>query len=307
MFNTFDFHYTQLRWVKSAMDQLPTFRPDGLTPAQVQAVITSGAAAKAAFQTQKATRDLAHAQAMAAVSNGHLAAVQVYPILKSRYRKDPASLAAINKLPVQDQTPADTRERLEAIAELWAQLPNPPGAAGPFVAWTGALPADTMDQDAFAALITTIATTDAALPGVDQQFQLVEAGLHQADDAMAELASAALIQGRGQFVVGTAAREVIDAIPTLPATLAPGAAVITTHTSPGPGQAHLVVAALHGTSFDWFRKGPGDASFALVEADVTGTLLDLSGLAAGAHQFKVLANNSVGTGPESAVVTVTVG
>ena len=64
--------------------------------------------------------------------------------------------------------------------------------------------------------------------------------------------------------------------------------------------------APRGTSFDYFRKGPGDADFIKVGDDLIVKTLTLTGLVAGAHEFKVLARNSRGLGPESTVSLVNV-
>lgn len=54
------------------------------------------------------------------------------------------------------------------------------------------------------------------------------------------------------------------------------------------------------------HKGPGDAAFAVVADDIIVTTYNATGLAAGAHEYKVIGRNSRGTGPESDVSTVNV-
>lgn len=98
----------------------------------------------------------------------------------------------------------------------------------------------------------------------------------------------------------------IDAIPTAPATQAPGQAVITNASSPGAGGAHFDYNAPHSTSWDVFRKGPADADFVKVANDVIVKSYDATGLAAGAYEFKVIGRNSKGDGPASAVTTINV-
>ena len=118
---------------------------------------------------------------------------------------------------------------------------------------------------------------------------------------MADFNTNALIQGRGQFPPGTANREVIDAIPIQPATQLPGQAVITNAASPAAGAAHFDYDAAHGTSWDVFHKGPGQPAFVKVASDVIVKAYDTTGLAAGAHEYKVVPRNSRGDGPASAV------
>ena len=96
-------------------------------------------------------------------------------------------------------------------------------------------------------------------------------------------------------------------IPTAPATQSPGQAVITSASSPAAGAVHFDYDAPHGTSWDVFRKGPGDAAFVKVASDVIVKSYDATGLAAGDYEFKVVGRNSKGDGPESAVSTITVG
>lgn len=102
-------------------------------------------------------------------------------------------------------------------------------------------------------------------------------------------------------------REAIDAIPTVPVTQAPAKAVITVATSPAAGEGHLEGNANHATTFDWFRKGPGDADFVKVADDIIQKFYNATGLAPGAHDFKLVGRNSRGDGPESDVSTVNVG
>ena len=59
MFVSFDFHLTQLRYIKAAMDVVPTYRPNGKTPAQVQTMIDAAKAVKSAFQGKEAALNLA--------------------------------------------------------------------------------------------------------------------------------------------------------------------------------------------------------------------------------------------------------
>jgi len=136
--------------------------------------------------------------------------------------------------------------------------------------------------------------------------ELAEAGLHTVENTMEDFNTSALIQGRGQFPEGSANREVIDAIPTQPATQLPGQALITAATSPGPGQAHLEFNAPHMTSGDVLHQAPGAPAFVKVADDLITKTYDATGLVAGAHGYKLIPRNSRGDGPESAVSTINV-
>jgi len=154
--------------------------------------------------------------------------------------------------------------------------------------------------------LTLILTNEGLLLATEQPYELAQGKIHKIKAGWDDFITAALAQGRGQFLAGTPEREVIDAIPTAPAQQPPAQAVITSATSPAAGEAVLVYDAERGTSFDVFRKGPGDADFIKVGDDLIVKTLTLTGLVAGTHEFKVLPRNSRGTGPESEVSAVNV-
>ena len=125
MFVAFNFELLRLRYIKGAMDAIASFRPDGKTPADVAAMIadaTSPTGPRGAHMAANATLQLAQGEYDEDISQGHDVCVQVYAILKSRFRTDPGSLSAINALPVTDQSAADTFSRLKAISILWDKL-----------------------------------------------------------------------------------------------------------------------------------------------------------------------------------------
>ena len=312
MFEKYTFETLRLRYIKGAMDAIAQYRPDGKTPAEVQAMVTTATSPtgpRGVYESANATLQLAQGEYDEDIAELHGACVQVYPIMKSRYRLDPGSLSAINSLTTQDETGTATLTRGKGMSTLWGKLPNPPGSLTPFVAWAG------MDKAAFDVFITAIEGvvgppavegTLAAKASAESAFQVAEGALHTAENNMEDFATNALIQGRGQFPEGTANREVIDAIPTAPATQPPGQAVITNASSPGAGAAHFEYDAPHSTSWDVFRKGPADAAFVKVGNDVIVKFYDATGLAAGAYEFKVIGRNSKGDGPASAVTTINV-
>ena len=132
-----------------------------------------------------------------------------------------------------------------------------------------------MDRTAFVAYITAIEGTVgppaivgtlAAKAAAESAFQVAEGASHTFVTGLADFTTNALVQGRAQYPEGTADREVIDAIPTAPASQPPGQAVITNAASPSPGEAEFDYTALHGTSFDIYRQGPGQPAFVKVPA-----------------------------------------
>ena len=300
MFKLIDFEILQARYVKAAMDEIASFRPDGKSPADVQTLIDTVVSAQTTFLTKNATLDLARGELAESVDTLHLACTQVYPIMKVRYRTDPGSLLAINRLPVQDRTPRETLTRGDSMSALWGQLPNPPGSATPFKAW------DTMDKAAFDALLTPARTKVNGLAAVDQDYQVAQGDLHEQAERLEDFVTSAMITGRAQFPPGTPEREVIDAIPSEPAQQPPDQTTISVATSPAAGAVHLEFAAAGATQFDVLQKGPADADFSVVANDIIETTYDATGLAAGSYDFKVIGRNSQGPGPESAVASVAV-
>ena len=301
MFKGVDFAIQRGQYIKAAMDQIPSFRPDGKTPAAVQAMIDPLHAAEDAFQTTSTALSIARGELREMVDLLHTACVQIFPIMKVRYRNDPGSLAAINRLPTDDRSIAETVARAEAIAALWAQLPlllGPPPLQ--FKPW------DTMDLTTFNGMIAAAKAGHDGFPAIDQQNEIASGHLHESLAALEDFNTAALITGRAQFEEGTPEREVIDAIPTVPGQSGPGEAVITEATSPAVGLVHLAFDADHATSFDVLKKGPGDLEFVIVANDLIETTYDASALPPGVYQFKVIGKNSQGSGPESDVASVTV-
>jgi hypothetical protein len=302
MLGEFDFHLTQVQYLKAAMDQLPTFAPLAMTPAQVQAVYDGALLVRTEYQNSKAGLDLARGEMYEKTDEAHQVAVGVYGVMKTRYRKDEGSLSAITKLPTQDRSPEETRQRMEAMSSLWGQLPNDPFAVppGPLVAWPG------MNKAAFDAKLATMIAGHNGLVNAYEDFQLAEGALHAKDSELADLAVAALAEGRAQFPAGTPEREVIDSIPIIGGTQRPNQAVISAAVSVEPGRVHLEFDAAHATSFDVLHKGPGGVEFSNVADDVTSKTYDATGLTAGSHEYKVIGQNSRGEGPESTVAIVAV-
>ena len=301
MFKGVDFTILQGQSVKSAMDQIPTYRPEGKTPANAQTLIDAVVTSLTAFVNKSTALDLARGELQEVIDALHIACTQVYPIMKVVYRTDAGSLQAINRLPVSDRTPRETLARGVAIKALWAQLPNPPGSATPFKAW------DTMDLVAFEALVTAANTKQNGMAAIDQEYQLAQGDLHEKTETLEDFVTTAMIIGRAQFLPGTPERDVIDAIPNEPSQQNPGKPTITVATSPAAGQAHLEFDANSATKFDVLRKAQGAADFSVVATDLVVNSYDASVSPAGSYQFKVVGKNSQGSGAESDVATVVVG
>lgn len=303
MLGEFDFHLLQVRYIIAAMGQLPTFMPLAKDQAKMQTEYDDANAVRSTYQSQLQTLNLARGELHEKTDEAHQAAIGVYGVMKTRYRKDPGSLEAIKKLPTQDQTYEATRERMDEISSLWSQLPNDPHSdpPGPFVAWGG------MDQAAFDASRAVMTAAHNTFVTAEIGFQKAEGDLHATDAQLNTLAVDSLAEGRAQFLEGTPEREVIDAIPTEPAQQKPNQAVIGVAESPAAGQVHLEYSAAHATSYDVFQRLAGDEEFALVAGDVIEVTYDASGLADGTYEYQVVGRNSRGEGPASEVAAVVIG
>lgn len=294
MFTELEFLVLQARYIKVTMVALPTYQPEEQEPADVQALVDQVAPLRTAWVNADTALGLARGQLKAASAAGHSLCVRIYPILKSRFRDDETSLGSINRLPIQDEAPADTYARMEAMSILWDKLPFPPGSDHAFIAWPD------MDQAAFEAAMIPLRDRHKELAGADQTYQLADGNLRKHKRKLDTFITAALIQGRNQFLEGTTERELIDNIPTEPAQQPPDQALLEPPTSPAAGQARLRYSAPRGTSYDVFRKGPGEATFTRVVDDRIEKELLLTGLAPGLHEFQVSARNSRGEGDRSA-------
>ena len=300
MLDEFDFQILQLRYIREAMNDFANYRPDDWSVAQVDTFIAGARTVRTAYLGAKTDFDLAMGGRNSSHSLVHDACVSVFGIMRTRFRKDSVSTEVIGKLPVDDHTPAETLKRGESISILWGKLPNPPDSLTPFKAW------DTMDKAAFDLLVSGLSAKLETFTDETDDYEQAQGNLHKKAGEMADYIMAALAQGRHQFPDGTVQREVIDKIPTVPSTQAPNKAVISAATSPAAGEAHLEFDATHGTSFDVLHKGPGATTFTLVAEDIIQTTYNATGLAAGAHAYKVIGRNSRGAGPASDVSTVNV-
>jgi hypothetical protein len=200
---------------------------------------------------------------------------------------------------VDDRTPSETLARMKAISGVWSSLPNAPGTnAGLTVR---EITAETFDE-----MLEEMDEKWQEYTHASAQLKAKEASLRANNEEWSDFVSAVLAQGRANYPEGTAGRALIDVIPTVPSTTAPGQAVITSATSPAPQSVRLELGAPHATSFLLFQKGPTDADFKQVADVLLPGVYEASDLPEGQYQFKVVPENSRGRGPESAVSTVVV-
>lgn len=307
MLTQFDFAVTQLRYVKAAMDEIPSYRPDGQTPAQIQALIGSAAPIRTLYITAKTTLDGARALRRTTITDLHDACVDFGEQARNTYRKNPTVIQCLERLPTDDRSFQDTLARADAILAQWAQLPligTPPAAFA--VAQVTA----TLTLAGMTALRDAAVGTDTNIPLVDQDFQLQESTLHTKQREMEDQVTSALAQGRSQFPEGTLEREIIDAIPTESPRNVPGKALISSAVNTVPGTVQLDYNCAGATSFDIFMQSPGSPDFLIVAEDILEKVYDVTGLAPSTppdqYSFYVRGRNSRGFGEDSDVVSVDV-
>jgi hypothetical protein len=86
----------------------------------------------------------------------------------------------------------------------------------------------------------------------------------------------------------------------------PEPAEISNITTPGPGQVHFHYDAVNASTFDVLHKAPTETEFTKVADDVEAKVYQASGLAVGAHEYKVIGRNVTGDGPASEIAIVQV-
>ena len=300
MFEMFNFSLTQLRRVKSVMDDFPAFRPDDLTPDAVELMITDAETVLGTAQGGWTDLNLARGVRDNAAKIGHDTSVDVYAVMKRRFRKDAASLDAINHLPVGDDTVDEILSRMELTAKLWGKLPNPPGSATPFKAWA------TMGKTEYELLKEALFTALDDEKEKDEEWDKVNGAMKAKGTEIDDFVTTALVQGRSQFEEGTEERAAVDGIPTGPETPLPSQAEVTLDAPPGPGTMALGFASDHATTIRLFRRLIGEPDFPEVEIDLAPGAYQKTGLPPGNYEVKIAGENSRGIGPESEPISVTV-
>ncbi len=298
---TFDFHVTQLEYVKVAMQKIiaPVFRPDAITVALVTTMLADAEDAQTAILAKLADLSIARGDLEVAHEAGHDGCVAAYACMKSCYRKDRKVLPAIRRVVKSDQTLRETLSRLKQLGQVWSKLPSVPGTSDPFVVGDLTYLGFIDLRDVLKTKVTTYTTANA-------DFQSQVDAFREFDEEIASFVTASLVQGRATSKPGTPQRGYIDAIPTEQSAQPPVQAIITLAESPDVGEVHLEFNAERATSFQVWHKGPGDAQFTLVAETLLPGEYDTAGLSAGTHEYQIVGMNSRGEGPVSVPSTVNV-
>ncbi len=304
MLEMYDFTVTQTRYVKAAMDQIPSYRPDGLTPAAVAALTPNPDPIRGDYITKKDAAGTARDSRNNGATAVHDVGVDFLAQAGSIYRKNTVVREQLGRILLQDQTFSQCMTRGDQSSAIWGTLPQVGSPPAAFVVLREGLPVTKANLDT---MLTTARAADVALPGLDQAFQKAEAELHKHHHDLEDFVTAALVQGRSNYSEGTPEREIIDAIPTAPAQSAPDQAVITLAEITGSGEARVEYDAPRATSYDVFVQRPNDADFVLEAEDRIEKFLNLTNVTTGITRVKVVGRNSRGTGPESDVAELVQG
>jgi hypothetical protein len=273
MLEMYDFTILQVRYIKSAMDEIATYRPDYKTPSDVTAMLPSPDTVRSDYVTKKM------------LASGTRDAVQ----------------EQLNRLITRDETFAQCVTRGDQTSALWGTLPQ---VGTPPAAFSIRRSEGDLTKAQFDTLLTNARTADVALPPADQDFQHAEGDLHVKHHNLEDFVTAALAQGRSQFAEGTAEREVINAIPAEPAQNIPGQAVISSAVLVDGTHAKLIFDAPNATSFDVLYQSPAEEPYHVVAEDIIEREF-IADVVTGENNFKVVGRNSRGNGPESDVTDVT--
>ena len=210
MLKLYDFAVSQLRYLKKTMDAVPSFRPDGLTPVEVQALIDSTEPVRSALVTVMTSLEEARALRRTSIGTLHEACVDFGQQAPSAFRKDATVMQCLEALPKNDRTIQGTLARAEAILVQWAQLPLIGVPPGEFVV---AQVEVGLTRAGLTALRGAAEAAAAAEGVVEQEFELKRALLTTMLKEVRDVMKAALALGRSQFPKGTPQRELLSAIP----------------------------------------------------------------------------------------------
>lgn len=295
----YTFVLTRLRYLSAAATIIPGFKPDAKSAVYCEDQVRLVEEAFVDLFRICDTANTSHGAMTVSCAGTHDACVAVYACMKSLYRKDVESSAAIRRLPTQDQSPGRTLARGKELDALWGTLPNVPGTSGPMV--VGDLTAAS-----FGAMVLDLDGKILAAKLDASQYSGALAEFHEKLDDWNDFVGAGREQGQALYKEGTGERAVIHRIPVGPSTQRPEQAEITQAESPAAGAAELAFDARHATSFQVWHKGPGEPAFKQVADVLLPGEYAAAGLPGGAHEYYVEGVNSRGTGEASATVTILV-
>lgn len=306
MLVTFDFEYDRTGAILAAMILIPTFHPDAKTTADVIAMQTPAQAARDAYIDKEQSLSLLLGAVDVAWKNVHDASVAVHGAMRSLYRRDPASLRALESIPVQDQSRREIELRARALMNLWPKLPLPPGypvPPGPGPHYVE--PYAGMTLLVYTGLYASAVSTENQVDGVRAEFEKAEGVVHDEEAILRDFNVNAREQGLLQFTSGWQ-REVIEAIPTEPPSLPPAKGEIQDVEAPGGTNILVKATAAHASMFTLKGKGPGMAAFVDLVVDWPLVRIPCTLPSTGAWILSVQGKNAKGEGEWSDDYEVTV-
>jgi hypothetical protein len=299
MLKEYDFVVVQLRQVHSAAVLISTFKPLGKDAAAIALMIPAVPdPLRVAYMNADTALAAARGVRDESLKPVHDWSVDFLAQARGQYSGSETVQRQLDIILTKDKTPQEQLTRGGQTIACWQTLPDIGGS--PF---TIGHDDDDIDQDTFQAALDTATN---AQHDVDTKRMLMEKQQGDVNKKVKEFRkfnTAALEYGRSRYSEGTPEREIIDAIVTLQPTIAPGQATLDV-VSGSPTEATLTYDAPHATSFDIYRKNPGETDFTLVESDRIEKTITFSDITAGVTTFKVVGRNSEGTGPESEEKTV---
>ena len=122
----YTFTLTRLRYLQAALQNIPTFKPDGKNLTYVSEQVLLASQAGDEFLLKFNAYNAANGALAGETDSAHGASVSVYACMKSCYRKDETCSAAIVRLPKNDKSPEATLRRMRGLLTCWSTLPNVP-------------------------------------------------------------------------------------------------------------------------------------------------------------------------------------
>ncbi|MBL9113970.1 MAG: hypothetical protein JNJ83_03115 [Verrucomicrobiaceae bacterium] len=210
MLAVYDFAVTQLRYVMAAMVEVPAFRPDGASVADVEAMLDGAEPIGTAYVSARMNLGFAQTGRRLAFEVLNDACVDFFSQAGNAFRKDAAVMEQLGALPVNARAFPKMLARADAILAAWAQLPLIGVPPGVFVV---------AQVDAPLTRVGMLGLRDAAVAAggvltvAEQAFQLHRSALNAKLREMRDFVVAALRLGRSQFPEGSVDRGLIDAVP----------------------------------------------------------------------------------------------
>ena len=208
---------------------------------------------------------------------------------KKRFQSDPAKLAFFANIAPSDQSRATICKGGTDLVEAWQKAD---------AKW---VPVEGATLPVLKGLLTQCGEDGSDHAQKLAEWRAAAADLNAAAESLHDDNVTWYAAATRQFPEGTPFGDMIrSTVPvTTEATEHVGQAVIKNLLVAG-GTARFDAEAAHATSYTYLHKKPGEAVWAVVQANTPDTSVTLGGLTPGEHRFKAFGANAQGIGPESA-------